>query len=81
MASAEFLSIALAVPPEVFEEIAAEATRRVLAALRDNGSRGRWLTGAAAAADYLGCSPKRPARGYGFHRAALQLVVAMETTP
>jgi len=45
-------------PPDAIEEIVAVVTARVLAEI-STGTAGRWLTGAAAAADYLGCSPKR----------------------
>ena len=46
-------------PAELVEQLVAEVTARVLVELREEGSQGRWLTGANAAADYLGCSPKR----------------------
>ena len=47
------------VPPEVVNEIVERVTERVLAGLEMEASAGRWLTGAAAAAEYLGCSRKR----------------------
>ncbi len=52
------MNIRLDLPPEIIEEIAALVTHRVLAEL-NTANAGRWLTGAAAAAAYLGCSPKR----------------------
>jgi hypothetical protein len=53
------LRVEVVLSPEAVETIATEVTRRVLVELREEGSEGRWLTGAKAAADYLGCSPKR----------------------
>jgi excisionase family DNA binding protein len=44
-------------PPEVLEVIARRAAEIVLADIAPNP--GCWLTGAKAAAVYLGCSPKR----------------------
>lgn len=44
---------------ETFEQLVDEVTRRVLVELRDQRDEGRWLCGARAAAEYLGCSPKR----------------------
>ena len=46
-------------PPDTVAEIVDRVTERVLAELEIDASTGRWLTGAAAAAEYLGCSPKR----------------------
>ena len=46
-------------PPEAVDELVDRVTERVLAELQMDASTGRWLTGAAAAAAYLGCSPKR----------------------
>lgn len=45
-------------PPELVEAIAQRAAAIVLAAQRER-PEGRWLAGAQAAADYLGCSPQR----------------------
>ena len=53
----EKLSIEVVLPLETIETIVEQVTQRVLVELREN--EGRWLTGAAAAADYLGCSSKR----------------------
>jgi hypothetical protein len=53
------VNLRLDLPPEIVEQLVALVAARVVAELREEGSRGRWLTGAAAAADYLGCSPKR----------------------
>ena len=50
--------IRVAFPPEMLEAIARRAAEIVfadIALIHD----GRWLTGAKAAAAYLGCSPKR----------------------
>ena len=53
------LVVHLELPPDVVERIIAEVTRRAIAALGDSAVRGRWLCGARAAAEYLGCSPRR----------------------
>ena len=53
------MNLRIELPPEVVEEIVKRVTDGVLAELRLDASTGRWLTGAAAAAAYLGCSPKR----------------------
>lgn len=55
----EPLRVEVALSPDAVETIVAEVTRRVLVELREERNEGRWLTGAKAAADYLGCSPKR----------------------
>jgi excisionase family DNA binding protein len=49
----------LVLPDSVLAEIASRAAEIVLAELRESRDAGRWLTGAKAAAEYLGCSPKR----------------------
>jgi hypothetical protein len=46
-------------PAETIEAIAQRAAALVLAELREEANAGRWLTGAKAAAKYLGCSPRR----------------------
>ena len=46
-------------PDAVIEAVAARAAEIVLAELRDHDGQGRWLTGARAAAEHMGCSPKR----------------------
>lgn len=52
------VNLRLDLPPELLDEIAAEVTRRVLAEI-GSPPAARWLTGAKAAADYLGCSERR----------------------
>ena len=51
-------TIAVTLPPQAIEAVARRAAEIVLAAIAPNVG-GRWLTGAKAAATYLGCSPKR----------------------
>jgi hypothetical protein len=53
------MMITVQLAPEVVEAIARRAAEIVLEELHGNGSEGRWLTGARAAASYLGCSPRR----------------------
>jgi hypothetical protein len=45
--------------PDAITAFVEEVMRRVLVELGTQRSEGRWLCGAAAAAAYLGCSPKR----------------------
>jgi len=51
--------VAIDLPASVVEQIVDAVTARVLAELPESRTESRWLTGAKAAADYLGCSPKR----------------------
>ena len=51
--------IEVALPAELLERLVDEVTARVLSELAGQASGGRWLTGAKAAAEYLGCSPRR----------------------
>jgi hypothetical protein len=53
------VKVEVSLPPEVVEQLVAEVKAQVLAELRAERSEGRWLTGAKAAAEYLGCSPRR----------------------
>ena len=46
-------------PDDLVEEIASRAAEIVLAELRSQATDGHWLTGAKAAAGYLGCSERR----------------------
>ena len=51
-------TIGLILGPEAIEVVARRAAELVLADIAPTHG-GRWLTGATAAAGYLGCSPKR----------------------
>jgi excisionase family DNA binding protein len=52
-------SIVVGLSDGVIEELVEYVTERVLADLRADRTDGRWITGAAGAAEYLGCSVKR----------------------
>ena len=52
------ITIGVILGPEAIEVVARRAAEIVLADIAPIGG-GRWLTGAKAAAAYLGCSPKR----------------------
>jgi hypothetical protein len=51
--------VVMEVPDAVIERVAARAAEIVLAELRDGDRQGRWIVGAAAAAEHMGCSVKR----------------------
>ena len=51
--------VSFVLPDELVERIAAIVSERVLDELRREAQNGRWLTGAKAAAEYLGCSERR----------------------
>jgi hypothetical protein len=51
--------VELVVPDSVVEAIATRAAEIVLEHLAEQPTETRWLTGAKAAADYLGCSHRR----------------------
>jgi hypothetical protein len=53
------MNLSIALPPEALAEIVAIVKAEVVAELRDSATQGRWLTGAKAAADYLGCTERR----------------------
>ena len=49
----------VSISDDTLERIVDEVTRRVLSELHATTTKGRWLTGAAACAGYMGCAPKR----------------------